>query len=334
MAENKRDIMKPGNFGFDVPIVFELIDAHGSGRPWYFEKEDEYQGNKTYHYWYAVRQRDSGKEWSLKASSKMHTEALLPLHNEHGLGKGATFSIEKQKDPDDGRKCTYAGVFIQAGNAVAPGAGVNEPSTGGAGGQQRGGPSSSPAPTANGGGRSSTPRGGPGLKDKYAVYVYSSDQGAACIKWAREQTDAMFADYTDAETGLLPLEVLEAWQKVYATNLIFAGGIEASEWGAAPVGQRETKHPVDELRAQLYDMMLEANLAPDLGGKVLMKLFISGNRPMHAVLKEAIDEWEDFAILVRAEMQDAAAEAGNVDGEHLDDHDQTGTTVTDDDVPF
>lgn len=325
MADNKRDVMKPSNFGFDMPVVFELIDAHQSGRPWYFEKEDEYQGNKTYHYWYAVRQKDSGKEWSLKASSKMHAEAILPLHTEHGLGKGAVFSIEKQKDPNDGRKCTYAGVFIQAGNAVAPGAGVNDgPSTGGAGGQGRssGNGSSSSAPTASGGG--SVPRGGPGLKDKYAVYVYSKDQGAACLAWAREQTDAMFADYTDAESGLLPLEILESWQKVYASNVIFAGGIEAGEWGAAPVGQRETKHPVDELRAQLFDMMLEANLSVELGGKVLMSIFLDGNRrSMYDVLREAVHDWDTFATLVRAEMHDAAAEAGNVDASHPEPDDQT-----------
>ena len=161
----------------------------------------------------------------------------------------------------------------------------------------------------------------PGLKDKFAVYTYSKGQGAAVLEWARERTDAMFAGYITDGGDTLPVEVLEAWQKVYATNVIFAGGIVADEFGAPPA----EGHPVDELRAIIRDKMLEANLDQGVGGAVLFKMFLDPelNLTMHGVLAHANDDWETFATLVRAEMHDRGIEVANVDPPHPDPSDQT-----------
>lgn len=165
----------------------------------------------------------------------------------------------------------------------------------------------------------------PGLKDKFAVYTYSKEQGAALLVWARERTDEMFAGYIDDGGDTVPVEVLEAWQKCYSTNVIFAGGIVAEQFGDGPGPPRDPGHPVDELRAVLRDKMIEANLDQGAGGAVLFKMFLdpANQLTMHGVLAHANDEWETFATLVRGEMQDRVTEAGSVDAPHPDPIDQT-----------
>ena len=162
----------------------------------------------------------------------------------------------------------------------------------------------------------------PGLKDKFAVYTYPKEQGAALLVWAREQTDTMFSEYKHTDgSGTLPVEILEAWQKCYSTNVIFAGGIVAEQFGSPP----QEGHPVDELRAVIRDTMLEANLDQEVGGAVLFKMFLNRelDLTMHGVLAAANDDWEHFATLVRAEMHDRVTEAGSVDAPHPEPSDQT-----------
>lgn len=162
-----------------------------------------------------------------------------------------------------------------------------------------------------------------GLKDKFAVYTYSKEQGAALLAWAREQTDAMFSEYKHADgSGKIPVDVLEAWQKCYSTNVIFAGGIVAEQFGNPP---QEEGHPVDELRATIRDKMVEANLDQEAGGAVLFRMFLepTNSLTMHGVLALANDGWETFARNVRIEMQDRVTEVGSIDAPHPDPSDQT-----------